>query len=252
MKLGMNQPYFFPYLGFYQLVSAVDRFIIYDNLNYIQYGWINRNRFLVVRGEPTYFNAVTENSSPNRKICEIKLSAKSNWRRKLLHTFFLNYRKSPFFDETYALIEPIIRNETDSLSEMAAQSIVEVCRHLRVETEIVENPIYQELESSLAKENLAEAFPAIRLAHPERKAYRVIAVCHLMHADRFVNAIGGQELYDKKEFQANGIELSFLRSHDEPYQQTTAAYHPALSIIDVLMNCGREGTIEKLKNYELI
>jgi len=252
MKLGMNQPYFFPYLGFYQLVSAVDRFIVYDNLNYIQYGWINRNRFLVVGGEPTYFNAVTEDSSPNRKIRDIRLSAKSNWRRKLLNTFFLNYKKCPFFDETYAVIEPIIRSEVDSLSEMATRSIVEVCKHLQIETEIVENPLYEELESLLERDNLAEAFPSIKLRQRERKVYRVIAVCHMLKADRFVNAIGGQALYDKDEFKANGIELNFLRSKDEPYLQTTESYHPGLSIIDVLMNCGREGTIERLQNYELI
>ena len=252
MKLGMNQPYLFPYLGFYQLVAAVDRFIVYDNLNYIQYGWINRNRFLVVGGEPTYFNAVTDDSSPNRKIRDIKLSSRSNWRRKLLNTFFLNYKKCPFFDETYTLIETIIRNETDSLSRMATESIVKVSRHLGIETEIIENPIYEDLETLLESEDLGTAFPSIKLEQPERKVFRVIAVCQLMKATHFRNAIGGQTLYDKDEFRRNGIELEFLKSRDEPYPQTTETYHPGLSIIDVLMNCGRAGTMVRLKNYELI
>jgi WbqC-like protein family len=252
MKLGMNQPYLFPYLGFYQLVAAVDRFIVYDNLNYIQYGWINRNRFLVVGGEPTYFNALTHDSSPNRKIREIKLSARSNWRRKLLNTFFLNYKKCPFFDETYTLIEPIIRSDTDSLSEMATASIVQVSSHVGIDTEIIENPVYDDLESQLESEQLETAFPSIKLERPERKVFRVIAVCHLMKASRFINAIGGQTLYDKDEFRRNGIELEFLKSRDTPYPQTTETFHPGLSIIDVLMNCGREGTMFRLKNYELI
>lgn len=252
MKLGMNQPYFFPYIGFYQLVAAVDRFVIYDNLNYIQYGWINRNRFLVVGGEPTYFNAVTEDGSPNRKIRDIKLSTKSNWRRKLLNTFLLNYKRCAFFDETYAVIEPIIQNATDSLSTIATQSIVDVCRHLEIKTEIVENPTYSELETSLAKEDVAASFPSIRLSRPERKVFRVIAVCQMMSADHFVNAIGGQALYDKEEFKANGIQLNFLQSRGQPYQQTSETYHAGLSIIDVLMNCGQAGTIAKLKSYELI
>jgi hypothetical protein len=252
MKLGMNQPYLFPYLGFYQLVSAVDRFVVYDNLNYIQYGWINRNRFLVVGGDPTYFNAVTDDSSPNRKIRDIKLSARSNWRRKLLNTFFLNYKKCLFFDETYSLIEPIIRSDSDSLSEMATQSIVNVSKHLGIETEIIENPLYEDLETLLESENLGAAFPSIELARPERKVYRIIAVCRMMNAGLFRNAIGGQTLYDKGEFRQNGIELEFLQSLDEPYPQTTETYHPGLSIIDVLMNCGRAGTMQRLKNYELI
>src|SRR5688572_28600701 len=163
MKLGMNQPYFFPYLGFYQLVYAVDRFIIYDNLNYIQYGWINRNRFLVVDGVPTYFNAVTVESSSYKKIRDIKLSPRTNWRRKLLNTFFLNYKKCAFFDETYALIEPIIQLETDSLCELATKSIVDVSKHLRIGTEIIANPTYEQLESDLQRNDLTEVFPSIKL-----------------------------------------------------------------------------------------
>lgn len=252
MKLGMNQPYFFPYLGFYQLIEAVDRFVIYDNLNYIQYGWINRNRFLVVGGEPAYFNALTEESSPNKRIRDIKLSSKTNWRRKLLNTFFLNYKKCPFFAETYDLIETIVRHETDSLSELATRSITQVCQYLRITTDIVENPIFEELEASLKTGDFSAAFPTIQLARPERKVFRVIAVCHMMKAAEFRNAIGGQALYDKSDFQANGVDLYFLRSRDEPYQQTTSQYYPGLSITDVLMNCGKEGTIKRLSNYDLV
>jgi len=252
MKLGMNQPYFFPYLGFYQLVHAVDRFIVYDNLNYIQYGWINRNRFLVVDGVPTYFNAVTVESSSYKKIRDIRLSPRTNWRRKLLNTFFLNYKKSPFFDETFALIEPVIQHQTESLSELVTRSIVDVTRHLRITTEVIANPTYEKLETDLLRNDLTEVFPSIRLKQPERKVYRVLAVCQMMEADEFINAIGGEALYDKSEFQANGINLSFLKSADEPYPQTSNGYFPNLSIIDVLMNCGREGTIKRLDNYELI
>ena len=252
MKLGMNQPYFFPYLGFYQLIHAVDRFIIYDNFNYIKGGWINRNRFLVVSGNPTYFNAVTEDSSPYKRIRDIRLSPKTNWRRKLLNTFFLNYRKCPFFAETYTLLETIIQLETDSLSELATKSISAVCRHLQIRSEIVENPRYEELENALDDENLTQAFPLIKLSVPERKVFRVIAVCHMMKASEYVNPMGGQAFYDKGAFKANGIDLHFLRSRDEPYQQATKEYHPGLSIIDVLMNCGREGTIKRLDNYELV
>lgn len=252
MKLGMNQPYFFPYLGFYQLIHAVDRFIVYDNLNYIQYGWINRNRFLIVGGEPAYFNAITEGGSPSKKIRDIRLSPKTNWRRKLLNTFFLNYKKSPFFAETYDLIETIVRHETESLSELATRSITEVCEHLRITTEIIENPLYEELEKALDTENPAQAFPSIKLGLPERKVFRVIAVCQMTGVREFVNAIGGQALYDKNDFKANGVDLYFLQTHDEPYQQTTEKYYPGLSIVDMLMNCGREGTIMRLGNYELV
>ena len=123
---------------------------------------------------------------------------------------------------------------------------------MRITTDIVENPIFDELETSLQTEDLSRVFPAIQLPRPERKVFRVIAVCHMMNVTEFVNAIGGQSLYNKADFQANGIDLHFLSYRDAPYRQTSNQYYPGLSIIDVLMNCGKEGTIRRLNDYELV
>ena len=179
MKLGMNQPYFFPYIGFYQLVNAVDTFIVYDNLNYIRYGWVNRNRYLVFKGEPTYFSADIERVSSLKKIREIKLSANRSWRRKLLNGFFLNYKKSPYFSEIYDLLEKIVLRETNGLSELCAKSIIEISKFLGVKTNFIENPNYESLEESLECENLVEAFPEIKLKVSVKKVFRIIKVCQM-------------------------------------------------------------------------
>jgi len=252
MKLAMNQPYFFPYLGFYQLVHAVDEFIVYDTFNYIKSGWVNRNRLLVVGHGPVYFTAATEHGSSFSQIRDIKLTARSRWRKKLLDTFTMNYKRCPFFEETYDLIEPIIAYETDSLAALATKSIVDVCNHLGIKTSLIINPVYDELEANLQRDSLRESFPEVKLQNPSKSCLRLIAVCQMRGANEYVNAAGGQELYSKDEFKANGIDLRFLQTRDQPYRQTTPEYHPHLSIIDVLMNCGREGTIERLENYELV
>ncbi len=252
MKLAMNQPYFLPYLGFYQLIHAVDQFVIYDGFNYIKSGWVNRNRLLVVGRGPAYFTVPTEHGSSFKKIRDIKLSAHRNWRRKLLDTFVMNYKRCPFFAETHALIETIIGVETDSLSDLATRSIVDVCKHLEINTTLITNPVYEALESDLQRDSLRETFPTVKLEHPSNGCLRLIAICQIMGATEFVNAIGGEALYYKSDFQANGIDLHFLRSRDEPYRQTTEQYYPGLSIVDVLMNCGKEGTIKRLSNYDLV
>ena len=252
MKLAINQPYFFPYLGFYQLVHAVDQFVIYDSFNYIKSGWINRNRLLVVGRGPAYFTAATEHGSSFKKIRDINLSAQSNWRKKLLETVVMNYKRCPFFEETYNLIEPIIADQTDSLSALATKSIVDVCNYLEIKTRLITNPVYDELESDLQSDSLRETFPDVKLQQPSKSCVRLIAVCQMLGASEFVNAPGGQALYSRDEFKGNGIDLYFLQSRDQPYRQTTPEYYPNLSMIDVLMNCGREGTIERLDNYELI
>lgn len=248
----MNQPYFLPYLGFYQLIHAVDQFVIYDSFNYIKSGWVNRNRLLVVGAGPAYFTLPTEHGSSFKKIRDIKLSTHRNWRRKLLDTFVMNYKRCPFFEETRALIEAIIGAETDSLSDLATRSIVDVCKHLEINTRLIANPVYDELETGLQAASLSETFPAVKLEHPSKGCVRLIAVCQMLGATEFVNAIGGQTLYYKSDFQANGVDLHFLSYRDEPYRQTTKEYYPGLSIVDVLMNCGKEGTIRRLNNYELV
>jgi len=252
MKLAMNQPYFFPYLGFYQLIDAVDQFVIYDSFNYIKSGWVNRNRLLVVGGSPAYFTVPTEHGSSFKKIRDIKLSTRRDWRRKLLGTLVMNYKRCPFFEEAYALVAAVIGSETDSLSALSTRSIVDVCKHLEIKTRLITNPVYDELESGLQRDSLSETFPAVKLQQPSKGCVRLIAVCQMLGASEFVNAIGGQTLYYKSDFQANGIDLHFLKSRDEPYQQTTRQYYPGLSIVDVLMNCGKEGTIKRLRNYDLV
>ncbi len=199
MKLAMNQPYFFPYLGFYQLIHAVDQFVIYDSFNYIKSGWVNRNRLLVVGGGPAYFTVPTEHGSSFKKIRDIKLSAHRDWRRKLLSTLVMNYKRCPFFEETYALIEAIIESETDSLSELSTSSIVDVCKHLEIKTRLIANPVYEMLESGLQRDSLSESFPAVKLQQPSKSCVRLIAICQMLGATEFVNAIGGQTLYYKSD-----------------------------------------------------
>jgi hypothetical protein len=255
MKLGIMQPYFFPYLGYFQGIYAVDKYILYDNLAYIKDGWMNRNRLLVVKGKPTYFIVEIKRKSSNKKISEIEVVDGIFWRQKILKSIFYNYRNRPFFEEIYPLIERVINSDVKFLSELNFYSIIVVSNYLDIKTNITtDTSKYLELENKLSCEraDLFSLFPSIKLNKPERKVVRAIEICRSEGANIFINAIGGQTLYDKAEFLRNNIKILFVKTNKYSYQQSTAEFHPNLSIIDVLMNCGKDGTKKLLNEYTLI
>lgn len=256
MRLAIMQPYFFPYIGYFQLIHSVDEFLFYDNLNYIKYGWINRNRFLVKNGVPTYFRAQVDNNNPFQKIRDVRLSADPRWRKTLLRSIDLNYRKwCPHFPEVYSLVSDIVSFETLSLSEFNRRGVTEISNFLGLETKIIfDDNRFGSLEARLDDEtkDLAGGFPDIKLETPAKMVVRGIEVCRKMGADVLVNPIGGRDLYKKRDFAENGIELFFLKTRGFTYSQTSSPFFPNLSIIDVLMCCGREKTAELIRQYDLI
>jgi WbqC-like protein len=255
MKIAIMQPYFFPYLGYFQLIHAVNTFVLYGEVNHIKRGWISRNRILWPNGEPAYISAEIKNRSSHRKISEVAFVQASQWRRKLLRTIMYNYRKSPYFNEVFALVADSVNNETQYLSELNKRSIVSICDFLGIRTTIeTDERRYAPLEERLSKPEgeLGLEFPELRLTVYRRKVIRILGICRQEGAEVFVNAIGGQPIYDKGEFQRNGVQLCFLKTQPYAYPQRGSPFVPDLSIIDVLMNCGKEGTRELLVKYSLV
>ena len=254
MKLAIMQPYFFPYIGYFQAINAVDKYILYDNLNYIKEGWVHRNRILI-NGKPSYIAAQLQHKSSNKKIAEIALVEDNRWKHKLLKTLFLSYKSAPFFEEIYSLIETIFDKDNLTLSKFNAFSIQKLAQYLDIKTEITTDcKPYLEVEKKLEPEILSkENFPEINLDTMVHKVVRVLEICKQEKATIFVNAIGGQELYYKEEFKNNGIELYFVQTLPHKYvQKGTTEFIPYLSVIDVLMNCGKQQTQQLLNKYQLV
>ena len=254
MKLAIMQPYFFPYIGYFQAIHAVDKYILYDNLNYIENGWIHRNRFLVTNGKPTYLNAEIQSRSSFKKIKDVDLVDNNRWRSRIMKSLYLNYKKAAYFEETYSLVEGVIYSKVGKLSDLNYIGIKSICDYLDINT-ILNNNIskYDDMENRLSLLPLVSGeFNCYKLSKPSVKVIRVLEICYTEKADEFINAIGGQGLYDKTEFMQNGIKLMFVKTIDQPYKQLSNTYYPGLSIIDVLMNCGKDGAKERLIKYELI
>ncbi len=252
-RIAIMQPYIFPYLGYYQLINAVDKFILYDNLNYIKYGWVNRNRIHNVGKSPMYFTIPTPKKTTGKKIREIKI-VNDYWRSKFVKSIFLNYKKTEYFEEVFELIENIINYKTDSLSVLNKLSVFNISKYLTIDTRILLNPELDWIEEKLNVDNfkLSVEFPEIKMRERTIKVIRGIAICKYYRAKMFINPIGGIALYPKEEFRNNNLDICFLKMKELRYPQRSAQFNSRLSIIDVLMNCGKDRTKELLNEYVLI
>ena len=214
MRLAIMQPYFLPYIGYFQLIAAVDLFIVYDNIKYTKKGWINRNRMLL-NGQDAVFSLPLKKDSDLLDVVRRELAADFN-RDKLLNQFKGAYRRAPYFAQTFPLIEQVVHYEDINLFRYLHHSIVKTCGHLGISTEI-------RISSEIA------------IANDLKSQEKVLALCEAVGASTYVNAIGGMELYSKETFRERGIELKFVQSRPFEYAQFGEAFVPWLSIIDVLM-----------------
>lgn len=232
MKVAVMQPYFFPYLGYYQLIAAVDRFVVWDDVQYIQRGWVNRNRILL-NGEPTYINLPVEKASQSAYINERNVADLTAAAPKLLGQLHSAYRKAPHYQATKQLVEAVLALPEKNLGRFLYQSLKLVCQYLEISTELV-------LSSELEKEDSG-------LSGSER----VIALAKANQATMYVNAIGGRELYAAEDFESSGIALRFIAMDEINYSQMQPSFVPYLSMIDVLMFNSKDQIQEMLTKYQL-
>lgn len=232
MRLALMQPYLFPYIGYFQLLHAADRFVVYDDVTFIKSGWINRNNILL-NGKPFLFTAPLLNASSFAAICDIEVSYKAPWAEKLLKTMHQAYRRAQQYATVAPLVEEVLMSGAPTVGALATMSIRKVANHLGLSAEI--KPTSGGYGNS----------------HLSGQA-RVIDICQQEGATEYINSIGGQALYSKDAFREAGIALSFLLTGPVQYRQSGQPFIPSLSIIDVLMNNSIEETRALLENYELV
>lgn len=235
MKLGIMQPYFFPYIGYFQLINAVDTFVFYDDVNYIKQGWVNRNRIIGTNG-PIMFTIPLSKVSSFKHInkTEINVHLFHMWKKKFLKTLDQTYSKAPYFDKVFDLVNKTLQSENKLVSNLAISSIENISEYLDMK---VDYKLSSKEYGSLAELDRTE---------------RLVTICQANGATQYINSIGGKELYYKKEFAKKGIELSFLKEQIIPYKQFDKEFIPGLSIIDVLMFNSKADIQDMLKNYKLV
>ena len=234
MKLAIMQPYLFPYIGYFQLINAVDVFVLYDDVNFRKQSWLNRNRVLL-NGKEHLFTIPCKGISSFKRINEVQLDYDKKPLLKFQKLIEQAYRKAPNYMSTKELINKVIDHKPANISELGKTSIIEVCNYLDINTTILTS---SEIFSDSAELN---------------KEHRIIDICKKHGATDYINAQGGQELYSKSDFLKHDISLHFLipNSNNQYKQINSEDFIPWLSIIDVLMHNDKDKIIEFTNSFQL-
>ena len=229
MKLGIMQPYFLPYIGYFQLIQLVDIYVVADDLNFIKNSYIKKNSILD-NGAPALISLELIGASQNKLINEIDVGNNTD---KLLTAIQRRYAKAPYFKDVFPLLQTILSSKEKNLARFLGYSLMKISSYLGMQTKI--------LYSSEIEKNNDLKFDA-----------RIIDICKRVGADHYINAIGGQALYDKEEFAEEGIKLNFIDTNDIVYEQFGKAFVSNLSIIDVLMFNSKDEIKTMLDAYKLV
>lgn len=233
MSLSIMQPYLFPYIGYFQLLEASDKIIFYDDVNYINRGWINRNNILA-NGEKHLFTVPLEQASQNKLICETKIHKNKQWSRKILSLLEHSYKKAPNFKKVNELVKDIFLDEYENIGEMAINSILSVYNYLGRKLNYDRSSICSSDSRNFGK------------------AERLIKITHDHGYTKYINNLSGKILYNKEDFKLKGIELNFLQTTLTEYPQFRNVFVPWLSIIDMLMFNNKKNILEQFYSGKTI
>ena len=229
MTLAIMQPYLFPYTGYWQLVNAVDTFVIFDDVNFIKKGYINRNSILL-NGKPHIFTLELIGASQNKLINEIEIGGNS---RKILKTIEMSYKKSPYFYIVFPIIKDILDNKEKNLAKFIGHSLEKISNYLEMDTKFI-------YSSDIRKNNSLKAQD------------KILEIASLLKSTDYINAIDGQKFYDKERFSQENIQLNFLDTEITEYKQFENEFESHLSIVDILMFNSIEDINNILSKFKLI
>lgn len=232
MTVAIMQPYLFPYIGYWQLINAVDTFVIYDNIQFSKKGWFHRNNILL-NGKKTLFSIPLKKDSDSLDVVDRFISDGAEKEiNKIIRQIENGYKKAPYFKEVFPMIKEIFYNDEKNLFKYIYNSVIKICEYLEIDTKIV-------ISST------------VNIDHSLKSQDKVIALNKAVSSTKYINPIGGTELYDFKEFQKENIELCFLESEVPEYKQFNNEFVSYLSIIDIMMFNGKDEIKKMLKKYTL-
>ncbi|EPC04177.1 hypothetical protein L861_02370 [Litchfieldella anticariensis FP35 = DSM 16096] len=224
------QPYIFPYIGYYQLVGCVDEFVIYDDVNYIKRGFVNRN-YILDRGSKKRFTVPVPGSSINKKILELKFSSDVEALLKSIHHA---YSKAPYYEDVFPMVKKVIEGENRDISAVCCDGIKSVFDYIGISVSLCRS-------SQLDYEK--------KLCGAEK----LMNICDSLGSQNYVNSFGGTKLYDKQHFLSRGFNLSFLKTKNIGYSQGGVdVFISDLSMIDTLMWCSKEEVAKFIFEYDLV
>ena len=236
MKLGIMQPYFMPYIGYFSLIKHTDEFVLFDPVQFIRHGWIERNRILKQSGGWQYIQVpLIKNDGRDTLIKDVRINNSEKWQQKILAQLQHYKKKAPYYWKTMKLLNEVFSEDYIDITHLNKKALQVVCSYLGINRQFL---VFSEMELSIEPVNAPDEW--------------ALNICKAMNADSYLNPIGGTEFFDKTKYEKKGIGISFQKMDITPYDQKQEGFEPGLSIIDVLMFNDVEDINKMLDRFELI
>jgi hypothetical protein len=218
--LGIMQPYFMPYLGYFSLIQMCDEFILFDTPQFMRHSWIERNRILKLNGEPSYIKVSLNKLSQRDSINSVTINNDINWKEKIYGQLTHYKKKAPFYSEVICLLDKIFEQTYTSITRLNYQALISICDYLEIKTPI---KIWSEMNIEIGT-----------VHEPDEWA---LQICKAYNATTYINPIGGKSFFDENKYKDSNIEIKFLEHIPVSYNQFGNEFVPFLSIVDVMMFC---------------
>ena len=231
------QPYIFPYIGYFQLINYVDKWVIFYDTQYIAKGWINRNRILhpEINKQWQYFTVPLKKHSRDSNIKDLEINQSIKWQEELFGKLSAYKRKAPYYAATIALVNDCLAFECSTLSQWLEYSLKSVCAYLDIPFNYA---VFSKMKINTENVN-----------HPGQWA---LEIADAMQAGEYVNPHGGFEVFRESDFSARNIKLHFLKPGLTPYVQRRGCFVPGLSIIDIMMWKDKDEINAMLNDFTIV
>jgi hypothetical protein len=233
MTLGIMQPYFLPYLGYYSLIKNTDKWIVFDEVQYIRHGWIDRNRILKPGEGWQYISVPLQKHNRETLIKDIKIR-NEDWRGQLLRQIE-HYKKAPYYASAIEVLNKAFAIDTDSITLLNTHILKETCNYLGM---AFNAEIFSDIQLNMEQVNDAGEW--------------ALYISKALNAGTYINPPGGMEIFDKQKFQNAQVELKFLKINLNPYPQRGKEFEPGLSILDAMMFNNAASINQMLDDYQIL
>jgi hypothetical protein len=228
MRIALMQPYFFPYLGHFDLLNMVDEWIVFDTAQYMRSHWMNRNRILHPAGGWEYITVPVRKHPTNTPGHQVEIAMAIDWRNRILRKLQHYRNKAPYYQDVMDFVEECFADVGPNLSETNIRILEKTRTRLGIKTPMrVLSRMDLRLEPVLGPGDWG------------------FEISRLLGAREYVNPAGGAALFDRDQFEKHGIKLTIQNFSNIAYDCRPYRFEPGLSIIDVMM----WNRPEQIKNY---
>jgi len=219
MRVGVLQPGYLPWLGFFEQVYRCDIFVLFDDVQFNKNSWRNRNRIKTPNGPLWLTVPVSQRGHTSQTLLETRISEKKRWARKHLNSLKIYYGKAPFFDRYIKDLSEIFQQEWSFLVDLDIALINYLLQELGISTPVIRSS---------------------KMGIPGKKTDRLVSICKALEATVFYEGAAGRGYIEEKKFKESGIALEYQNYQHPTYPQLYGEFIPYLSVIDLMFNCGKE------------